>query len=85
MTTKRRVKVTVETERVFAARTSKAPPANWCERCGSEVRMLTPDEAAVLARTSVRVIYRRIEAERLHFVETDDGWILICLNSLSGA
>ena len=85
MTTKRRVRITVETERVLAIRKSKAPLASWCERCGSEVRRLTPDEAAALARTSVRAIYRKLEAERLHFKETDDGWILICLNSLSGA
>ncbi len=77
--------MTVETERVIAIRKSKAPLASWCEGCGSEVRMLTPDEAAALARTTVRAIYRWIEAEKIHFTETPDGLLLVCLSSLCGS
>ena len=44
--------------------------------------MLTADEAAIMARVSTRVIYQWIEADEIHFAETDDGLILICINSL---
>ena len=45
--------------------------------------MGTPDEAAILAHVSSRTIYRWVEAETIHFAETPDGLLLICLNSLS--
>jgi len=44
--------------------------------------MIMPNEAAVLSDTSSRAIYRLIEDGGLHFVETRDGDLLICLNSL---
>jgi hypothetical protein len=45
--------------------------------------MLTPDEAAQMSRTTPRRIYQHLEAGRLHFTETDNGQLYICLNSLS--
>jgi len=44
--------------------------------------MVTPDEAAALSRVSSLTIYRWLEAEKLHFIETSDGLLLICINSL---
>jgi len=45
--------------------------------------MVTPNQAAVIARVAVRTINRWVEAERLHFAETPEGLLLICLNSIS--
>lgn len=47
--------------------------------------MVTVDEAASLKRVSARAIYRWIEDGELHFIETADGRLLICLNSISSA
>jgi hypothetical protein len=44
--------------------------------------MLTPDEAAALAQTTARDIYRRVDAGGLHYIEIDDGALRICVNSL---
>ena len=44
--------------------------------------MLEPDEAAVLTATTVRNIFRRVEAGELHFVESDGGVLLVCRTSL---
>jgi len=46
------------------------------------VEMITPNEAAKLAGISSRSVYRLVEAESIHFTETRDGSLLICLNSL---
>ena len=46
--------------------------------------MLTPDEAAALAQSTARDIYRRVEAGGLHLIETDDGALRVCVNSLGG-
>lgn len=45
--------------------------------------MVTPEEAAVLARATVRSIYARVEAGGIHFVELSDGLLLIGADSLS--
>ena len=55
----------------------------WCERCAAQVCMLAPSEAAVLAHTTARHIFRRVEAGELHFLETADGELLVCCNSLT--
>lgn len=44
--------------------------------------MVKVDEAAILAHVSSRSIYRWVETERVHFAETPEGLLLICLNSL---
>jgi hypothetical protein len=46
--------------------------------------MLTPDEAATFAQITARHIYRLVEAGELHSLETDDGALSVCLNSLGG-
>lgn len=79
---KRKTRITVETDRVLVIRGSKAPVTGWCDKCGGPVNMVTPDQAAVLARVSLRAIYRRVESETLHFVEMQHGSLLICINSL---
>ncbi len=54
----------------------------WCEACAAQVRMVTAEEAAMIAEVSARAIYRRVEAGRIHFTETPEGLLLICFNSL---
>ncbi len=44
--------------------------------------LVKPEEAAVLAGVSPRTIYRRVEAGLVHFAESPEGWLLICLSSL---
>ena len=61
------------------------PTSAWCRPCSAEVLMLTPDEAAALAQGTVRDIYRRADAGELHYIETDDGALRVCVNSLGGS
>ena len=42
-----------------------------------------PHEAATLARVDTRTIYRWIETAQIHFTETAEGQMLVCLSSLS--
>jgi hypothetical protein len=44
--------------------------------------MVTIDEAARLACVSSRAIYRWVEDEKLHFIETAEGGLLICQASI---
>jgi excisionase family DNA binding protein len=78
---KRRVEILIETERLLIAGGRHAMTLR-CDECAIEVRMITVDEAAILAGESARTIYGWVEAGRLHFLETPEGRLLICLNSL---
>jgi hypothetical protein len=55
----------------------------WCEACGATVEMVTAEQAAALAEVSTRAIYRQVESGQIHFTETADGQLFVCLNSLS--
>ena len=80
---KRRIEITIERESVrFLRRESAAQ--GWCNACDRWVWMLTPEEAARRARSSVRAICRQVESGQTHFTETADGALLICSVSIRG-
>ncbi|MEP6637667.1 MAG: hypothetical protein ABJB97_13165 [Acidobacteriota bacterium] len=74
----------VQTHQVTTVHLTRQPIREWCGLCSAEVLMLTPDEAAALAQSTARDIYRRVEARELHSIETDDGALRVCVNSLGG-
>ena len=76
----RRVAITVERdERLVIRRSGNVLPV-WCSQCPG--RVITTDEAVAVAGISSRAIHRRAEAGDVHFMETRDGLLLVCLNSL---
>lgn len=79
---KRTTVITIEMHRLTVVRPRRPSVLAWCERCGRQVRMVTPEQAAALAGTRPRAIYRRVESGDLHFVETGAGALLICSASL---
>ena len=83
MGTKSRLEITVERHQRVVIRKRHPTRVAWCEGCASFAPMLTPDEAAALAGTTARDIYRRVEAGELHFHETEGGRVLVCATSLS--
>ncbi len=54
----------------------------WCDQCGVEVLMVTPNEAAAFSRTDARAIFRGVEAGEIHFIEGDSGGLLVCSKSI---
>ena len=46
--------------------------------------MITPEHAAQIAGVNARKIYVCVENGNLHFAETPEGLLLICLDSLLG-
>lgn len=80
-TIKRRTKITVETERLLIVN-RHSNRFHWCEACAAPVEHVTPQIAATLIGSTCRRIYRWIETNHFHFIESLDGCVLICLNSL---
>jgi len=54
----------------------------WCAACDRLVTMVTPQQAAAIARVSVRAINRQVEEGGIHFLETPEGALFVCVNSL---
>jgi hypothetical protein len=80
--TKRRIEITLEKHRVVTVRTRRVSAVGWCDSCGMKVRMVTAEDASGIAQVTPRTIYRWAEAGQLHFTESQDGLLLICLKSL---
>ena len=74
--------VTVESRERTTIRRSIRSLVAWCEQCSAEVLMVTPTEAAALAETDARAVFRGVEAGEIHFIEGDGGAVLVCSKSL---
>lgn len=85
MMRKKRTEITIETDRIVLIKGRRPQARAWCMSCASQVSMVTVDEAASFAHVSSRAIYRWIEGGELHFIETADGRLVICLNSILSA
>ena len=75
--------ITIETlKRTVIRQNSNYPQKIRCEFCQAEVETVTPEFAATILETSVREVYRRIEQDELHFIESRNNSLFICVNSL---
>jgi excisionase family DNA binding protein len=82
---RRRTQITVETERLVIIRQREADGETRCPVCAERPRMISAEEAAAVTGLSRRAIYRLVESGRIHFNETSDGVLLICLALLRRA
>ena len=82
---KKRTEIAIEIDEIVVVRATSRASLAWCEVCANEVVMVTPAQAAVIARVSVRDINRRVEAGVVHFLETTEGSLLVCMSSLNPA
>lgn len=80
-------RITVFTRETYERVTFEGRPATpgraRCGACGAETGMITAEAAARLASVSARSVYRLAEAGLVHFAETPDGGLLVCVTSLS--
>jgi hypothetical protein len=55
----------------------------YCAQCGEETNWLLPEEAMAVAGVSLRAIFRSIESRDIHFAETANGFLIVCVESLA--
>jgi hypothetical protein len=80
---KKRTEIMVETDRLVVIQRGREKSMTVrCAECGTESFMFTVSEAAVLLHVSAMTVFRRAEAGQFHWLETPDGHLLICRNSL---
>ena len=72
----RRTNIIVKTERNFTVRSAATGESFFCEQCGNQ--MISVTKSANFFGFSSRIIYRLIESDSIHFVETETKEIYIC-------
>jgi len=78
----RKTTITVEQQEILVLRRRRRVTQRWCDACAQQVERLSPEQAVAVVGRSARAIYWQIEAGQLHFSETPEGLVWICLNSL---
>src|SRR6185369_6615476 len=77
-----RTRVIVNTSELTLIRRVHGTAQADCPQCGARVEMVTPEQAVTLTRIHWRAIYELVELGRVHFIETAEGHLLVCLQSL---
>ena len=75
--------ITLETNQTLVFRRQRSTAVLLCEECGCGMLML--EEAVAASQVSSRLIHRWAEAGLIHFQETKEGLLLVCLKSLLSA
>jgi hypothetical protein len=81
MATRKRIEITIETDRVVIIRRNR-PTRALCRECGSEAEMLDIATAAELTGMTDRMLHELMDVQELHLVQSPDGSLRICLESL---
>ena len=83
MAKKKTTIITRETQEIIIVRRSHGASIRaWCQGCVREVEMISPEEAAQVSGATALAVYRRAEAGEIHFLQTEEGALLICPTSL---
>jgi hypothetical protein len=78
---RRKTSISIETRRVLWLRNGRNFKL-WCPECGEETSMLNIDDTVRQTHINTRELCRWINSNRIHFTETSDGLLLVCLNGL---
>lgn len=76
--------ITAEKTETYTVR--QEPPQSfqtYCEKCDQGIRCLTVDQTVTVTGLSARKVFRLVEAEEIHYCETDEGHLFICPNSVA--
>ena len=81
---RRQIIITAEKSETYIIRQEPGGPVRaWCGDCAEEIQCLTIEQAVRLTGLSARRLFRLVEAEGIHFSETEDGRLFICPNSVA--
>ena len=81
---RRQIVITAEKSETFIIRQEpRGLVRAWCTPCSQQIECLTVEQALTLTGLSARRLFRLVEAEGIHFSETDDGRLFFCPNSIA--
>jgi hypothetical protein len=80
----RKTEKAVEIHEFYVVRTTSGALPALCDECAlGDAFMVAPEQAALVTHIPLRMIYRWIESALVHFRETPNGSVIVCLRSLT--
>lgn len=77
-----RTEIFIETKQITLVKREKRFFRAYCEHCGREVSLLTPNDAAILICCSPEYIYSLMNANKIHFRYFQNERLFVCLTSV---
>ncbi|MEJ7848719.1 MAG: hypothetical protein WKF92_11595 [Pyrinomonadaceae bacterium] len=81
MTINRRREITIETHEITLIRKSKSA-TDRCRTCGTAVPCFTAEQAAVISRSTLMEVCRRLETGEIHLTNPGRAAAIVCGRSL---
>jgi hypothetical protein len=81
MATRKRIEITIETDRVVILRRTRLTQGQ-CRECGCQADMVDITTASELTGMTDRMLRDLTDAQELHLGQSPDGSLRICLESL---
>ena len=78
----KQTRITISTSEILVIRQAQSLSLADCPQCGRQTDMLTSEQVVTLTGISSRNLFKLVEDGQLHFRETSQGHLLICLASL---
>lgn len=82
MRRKIRTEITVEQHQLLVIHTPAVEGNIRCAVCTTQGLMASAEDTASLLSMTRREVYRAVETGDVHFIETADGLLFICIESL---
>ncbi len=76
------MQIVIETNRRLTVSRRGKIAVSVCQQCNQPVAWVTPEEAVILTGISSRAVYQMAETGKVHFTETSEGFLMVCLDSL---
>lgn len=74
--------ITTETHEIYIVRNRREKIYGFCAECGKETEIINLDSAVSLTGKSARQIFYAIETGAIHSLETAQGHLLVCRETL---
>lgn len=82
MRRKKRTEIMVEQHELLIIHAPAVEENTKCHICPTRVQMVSAEDAATILNMTRREIYRAVETGNVHFMETNEGLLLVCIQSL---
>ena len=80
----RKTRITIETHRVVVVRRWRVVRF-WCGECGEDSEFVPLEDLNGLLEDGAKDVNRQALNTELHFAKAQDGAVVVCVKSLSGA
>lgn len=77
----KRTTITIESDSLLILR-GRSSRRGWCPRCEAETELIALEDAGVITNLDRPALEEWLNAENLHRLQTTDGSVVTCMNSL---